>query len=327
MDRRLCFTEEEDELLARGWPRCVRLIDDHPDNRRPVSSARAYFEGARAYGAEWPREVAREVLRADGASRKSSRPVGKAEAKAFLARVLVAHDGAFAKEDQVRDAIYIVEAIAGPDETLETIASAFEGADDGEATPGLEYAPATVAFLMLRASPRTRDDVRPRLEAARERAQRAGWDACVRNFDLSLRGAPAVKETLLRGRQPCLELLDYAAGDPEYVRTLVARHPFATMSVRAVEIGGPETMARFARRCLRAFPASAYPQVLRDFGMIKAPETVDLALALAGRMHVKDAPLRWLVSHAEYARPLVEDLARHGSPLAKTVRRKLSGSW
>lgn len=326
MERRLCFTAEEDELLVRGWPRCVRLVDDHPDNRRPVSSARAYFAGERSYGAEWPREVARQVLRANG-SQKSSRTVGRAEAKSFLARMLVARDGAFAEEQQVTDAIYIVEAIAGSDDTLETVASAFEQPAGRDAPPGLVHAPATLSFLMLRASSRARDHLRPLFEVSRERAGRAGWDACVRNFDLSLRGARAVKETLLQRREPCLELLDYAADDPEYVRALVARLPFATMSVRAVQIGGLETMGRLARRCLRAFPASEFPHVLRDFGMIKAPETVDLALALVGRMHVKDAPLRWLLSHADYARPLVEDLARRGSPLAKTVRRKLAGSW
>ncbi|HEY1957702.1 MAG TPA: hypothetical protein VGH28_18910 [Polyangiaceae bacterium] len=326
MDR-ICFTSTEDDLLARGWPRCAELVDGHPDGRRPASSAAAYFASKRWYGAEIPREVAVQILRS-GRSEPSSKPVAKAEAKAILAGALDSRRLPLTEARQVADLVFIVEHIAGTNDTLETITAAFEAVETRRVpSPALVAAPATLAFLLMRAPPSARTAFRSRLEAQRERVARAGWDVCTRNFDLSLNGTPIVKQLVWRRRDPDLELLDYAVDDPEFVRLLVARHPLAKISVRAVAIGGLATMSSLAPRCLRAFPARAFPALLRDFGMVKSPETVDLALALVGRTHVKDAPLRWLVAHATYARPLVEASAKSGSPIAKTVLRKLAGKW
>ena len=281
----------------------------------------------RWYGSELPREVAFQILRSAD-EQPTSTPVSKNEARSILAGALDSRRLPTTNARQVADVVFLVERIAGTTETLETIADAYEALDTRRVpSPAVVAAPATLAFLLLRASPSARAALQPRLEAQRERIARAGWDACVRSFDLSLRGAPFVKELVWRKRDPDLELLDYAADDPEFVRLVVARHPFAKISVRAVKIGGPETASSLAPRCLRAFPARAFPALLRDFGMVKSPETVDLALAFVGRTHVKDAPLRWLVAHAAYARPLVEASAKSGSPIAKTVMRKLAGKW
>lgn len=322
MERRIRFTSAEDELLARGWPRCIDLVDGHPDARRPATSAAAYFSSKRWYGAEWPREVAYQVLHG------SSSRVSKNEAVTLLAGALGGQSDLSTRAQHIADLIYIVERIAGTNETLETIASAFEAANTKRVpSPAFVAAPSTLAFLMLRASVAVRAQVRTRLEAQADRIERAGWEACTRNFGLSLRGAAAVKDLVWRKRAPDLELLDHAHDDAEFVRLLAARHPLGRMSVRAVQIGGLATMVGLSARCLHAFPARAFPILMRDFGMVRAPETVDLALSLVGRTHVKDAPIRWLVTHADYTRPIVEDLARTGSPLAKTVLRRLVGAW
>jgi len=58
---------------------------------------------------------------------------------------------------------------------------------------------------------------------------------------------------------------------------------------------------------------------MRDFGMIRARETVELALSLVGRSTAKDAPAKWIAAHAEYAMPIVEAYASRGSTKAKAI--------
>jgi hypothetical protein len=48
------------------------------------------------------------------------------------------------------------------------------------------------------------------------------------------------------------------------------------------------------------------PAVVRDFGMLRAPEVVMFMASLLGKSSVKDASLEWLKSHASYARPILE---------------------
>jgi len=61
---RICFTEADDELLAKGWPHMVRLADGHPHDKNATKSALAWLGAIDPkYRSEWPREVANRAMR------------------------------------------------------------------------------------------------------------------------------------------------------------------------------------------------------------------------------------------------------------------------
>ncbi len=70
----------------------------------------------------------------------------------------------------------------------------------------------------------------------------------------------------------------------------------------------------------RKWPAVQMPAVVRDLGMIRAPEIVTFMASLVGKSSVKDAPITWLCAHADYARPVLD---KSKTDAAKLVLRKL----
>jgi hypothetical protein len=75
------------------------------------------------------------------------------------------------------------------------------------------------------------------------------------------------------------------------------------MSVRLAKLAGVSVLDGLMKR---KFSSPELVAALRDFGMVRAPEVVELALSLVGKSALKEAPLEWLVAHADYARPIVE---------------------
>ncbi len=341
----VCFTEAEDDLLASGWPRMVRLVDGHPHDRNPTKSALAWVASSRAkYFSDWPREVAYRALRAGPAFRvpsataskvrlgprdlaaiSKSGPLPTADVKAALVSVVASLD-AYVYESRVRDWIFIVEAVIGADETLEAIAEGFERSNTAIRVTATSWrvsvkqrVAATLGFLLLRVSKERAKEHAARLAeqharfAAAAKTQPA-WVGCVDAFDVSLNGAAAVKRRL--GRRKSTILAEYAHDDPDYVRECVAEDATAPMSVRLVAIAGTGVMKGLAKR---RWYAAELPSAMRDFGMVRAPETVELALSLFGKSAAKDAPIHWLTTHADYARPIVERAAKAGSASAKAA--------
>jgi hypothetical protein len=350
----LCFTKEEDARLARGWPHCVVFVDGHPHDARPLPSATAVVGNIDAkYRTEWPREVAYRFLRAgcitqfrksnfaDSKLTKATReiletpgPMSKDEAKRALADAVVSCEQHYAFK--VQDFVYGIEALIGSDDALDALVTGFEASSTSLPASGgtplhtyfKTYAAGALGMMLLRASPSAKKKLLPRLEAQAERFGAAGkkhrdWGWCGEHFDMSLHGAAGVKRVMTGSVQ--MDYLVYAHDDPDFVRDSAAALPKSAMSVRLVSIGG---LALMKGLLARKFPAPALPSVLRDFGMIRAPEAAELALSLVGKASVKDAPLRWLVTHAELARPVVEEAAKRGakSAVAKSVLKQLPRS-
>ncbi len=119
-----------------------------------------------------------------------------------------------------------------------------------------------------------------------------------------------------------LDWVEYAHDDPDFVRACAVKEPKQSMSVRIVQLGGLETMKGLLKRKVSA---PKQPAALRDFGMVRAPESVELVLSLVGKTSAKDAPLKWLVAHADYARPFVERSAKAGSATAKAALAQMRG--
>jgi hypothetical protein len=176
-----------------------------------------------------------------------------------------------------------------------------------------------VGFLLLRASKDRAKKLTERLAAQHDRFATAAktdrrWRWCAEHFDMSLNGATGVKRAW-PGRKSTI-IAEYAHDDPDYVRECVAENPTAPMSVRLVAIAGADVMKGLAKR---RWYAAELPSVMRDFGMVRTPETVELALSLVGKSAAKDAPIKWLAEHADYARPMVERAAKAGNASAKAA--------
>jgi hypothetical protein len=340
---RLCFTEDEDALLAKGWPHLVRFVDGHPHDRSPARSALAWLATSRddKYHSEWPREVGYRVLRfgprikmatgtvastklnkLDLAHAETSGPPDLAELKKALIQT-VASFSTPTTPVKGRDWVLLAEAALGTDQTLDAIAAGFE---QTRANPRLDVfklrfkqsVASVIAFMLLRTARREEHVERLSVQLARFSAiaaKHAGWSQVTRDLDASLNGSVAVKRWLGTTRMS-VHFAQYAADDPDYVRACVATDKTAPMAVRIVAIAGATVMKDITKR---RWPAADLPSVVRDFGMIRAPETVELVLSLVGKSSVKDMPLRWLQSRVDYARPLVERAAKRGSASAKRV--------
>ena len=312
--KHLCFTENDDALLAQGWPRQVRLVDGHPHDATAKKRALAWLGRHDAtYFSDWPREVAHEVLRA------ISKPAP--DVKTAVTRTVASFD-ARAMSQKIIDWVFIAETILGTDETLDAIADGFDGCKRASDTQA--WVAATVGFLLLRASTRRKPKLVSRLAEQQTRfassaKKTASWRAAADYLDVALGGAAAVKR--LMSKRESFYWLEHAHDDPEYVRDRVAQNQKQGISVRLVEIAGLDVLKGLTKR---SWAAAEYPSTIRDLGMVRAPEVVELALSLIGRPAAKDAPLRWLVSHADYARPIVDHAARRGDARAKAARSQMA---
>ncbi len=346
----LCFTAADEALLAGGWPRQVRLVDGHPHDKNPVKSATAWLASYQAkYHSDWPREVAYRALRAgprikiagataahvklnrnDVARLEAPGRMSVAETRAALVE-LVASFRAHTVDLKVRDWVYIAETILGADATLDAIA---EGFDEVAKKPVSRWVPehecvakavaSILGFVLLRAPKKNIKKHTERLAEHHARFSTAAvkerrWQHTVGYFDMSLNGAAGVMR-YARGRKSTW-WAEYAHDDPDYVRDCVAADSTAPMSVRLVSIAGVEVMKNLTKR---RFYADELPSVMRDFGMVRAPEAVELALSLIGKSTTKDAPIQWLKAHVEYARPFVERAAKSGEHKAKVALRLMA---
>ncbi len=347
--QRVCFDEADDVLRASGWPHRVIFVDGHPHEARADKFAfSALSSGVEKYHGVWPREVAYRYVRAIAASRfdrwrlkqeKKPRaafkalsiagPPTKAEAKSWLVDAVVSY--ADHEHIEAEEFVYLIEAIIGADEALDALATGFETATDKIDRRGRNFYQAdfkgavagAIAFVALRASKSARARHLPRLAKEQVRFTKAAvktddFEFCAESLALSLEGSVAIKRRFGANAEK-LRYLDYAGDDPDWVRELVAANPEAGCTIRLVAIAGVAAMKNLAN-C--AFSAGQLAPALRDFGMVRAPESVAFAISLLGRTSVKDAPIKWLIAHADYARPFVERAAKHG-PNAAVARAAL----
>jgi hypothetical protein len=321
----ITFTEEEQKLLDRGWPRMIRLVDGHAHDAHPEKAALAWASRSRddVYHSEIPREVAKVALsigpRWVPRGKRVKRDAGAPGE--LLAKHVAGFTGG-TTVDHARDYVFLVEAFIGADATLDAIAAGFESMR-GEPRDVFALAFKTgvasaIGFLLLRAKhakkhTRTLEAIRLTLGS-----KKPHWRMTAGYLDASLHGRVGLDRWLGPSRRSLI-WAEYAEGDPDYVKTCIAEcEAAAPMSVRLVAIAGTSAMKNIARRKWYADDLRA---VMRDFGMIRAPETVELALSLVGRTTVKDAPVKWIAAHADYAMPIVEKIT--SGERAAAIRRSL----
>jgi len=346
----ICFDPKDDEKLARGWPNVAQLADDGKADKAAAKAAmKAYGAIDPVHYTVWSRNVLVRFLRAGRAAldAKATAYDDRQEEMAELAQK-AAGEGAslgaaeavealhrlFAKGTEIypfqTDAfVYGVESIAGTDAVLDAIAEDIAGVKKQPSSPVSHMAAAT-GFLLLRASPKAAKRARAALDKAVANVPKkrsSEWEDFANALDLSLNGTAAVRRIAAGAKWCSLDGWRGLIGRPdvEYaddatlVREMVAKAKAdAPMSVRVAWLGGTETLAGLSAR---KWPARQMPAVVRDFGMIRAPEVVELMLSLVGKSSVKDAPMQWFKDHASYAKPI---LAKSRSSMAKTVLGQLA---
>jgi hypothetical protein len=326
----------------------VRLVDGHVHDKNATKSALAWLATIDPkYRSEWPREVANRAMRVGPVVQfvKSSQPsnaITKASQKAIETAGPLSKDEARAKlfdvvckldehsyEFKVAEYVYLIETVIGADAALDAIAEGFEKSKPQVVKPGAgtpmesyikKYVAGTIGFLLLRAKKSA--PLRKRLEAQHARfatiAKKSDdWEWCALTFDRALNGSAAFKRQLAAGWKTSLAYLDHVNDDPDLVRDCVKKEPKQSMSVRLAKLGGAGVLEGLVKR---KFSSPELVAALRDFGMVKSPEVVELALSLVGKSALKDAPLEWLVAHADYAKPIVQ---RSKTTTAKAVLARL----
>lgn len=341
----LCFDEKDERKLARGWPNLIVPVDGLAQDKRPAAAAeRAWGAIDPIYFTEWPRLTLHRYLHAAmqtvyvqyteqhwAAIQAGFQEADPPEAKDLLdALRRLFREGYDTYQFHERAFVYGTETLAGTDATLATIIDEMVHFTVPETNPGLNHIcraslADTTHFLMLRASPAAAKAAREGLaKAAAFSGPRKGYDEYFEALDYVANGAAAVKRCM--GKWINLEVTaysmgagaEYAGDDPEFVRECVKKaDKKAPMSVRVAWLGGAATLDGLEARKWRA---AELPSVVRDFGMLRDPNVVNLMLSLVGKSSVKDGPIEWFRAHADYAKPL---LAKKSTPAAKAVLRQL----
>ncbi len=347
----ICFDSKDDELLAQGWPHLAKPIDGHKADKAPGKAAlKAHGACDPIYFTEWPRQTLSRFLRIEASAvmapgktydermAQMNELATKASEDASPLLAAEAIDGLtqmFRKSEEIYPFqscafVYGVETIAGTDAVLDVLARELDACTPKSVTTAKTSMAQAVGFLLLRASPpcakRTRAALDKTYAAANaQKTKSEDFQSHVEALDCALHGADAVRRSVSGdwvdldvafglGSTPPIHFAD----DPKLVQKLVARaDATGPMSVRVAFLGGPSVLSGLARR---KWPAAQIPSVVRDFGMIRAPEVVELMLALISKSSAKDGPIHWFRSHADYARPL---LTKAKSDTAKAVLRQL----
>ena len=319
----ITFTDEEQSMLDRGWPRMVRLIDGHAHDKDPEKAALAWGASWRGdtYHSEWPRAAASLAVRlGPRIAPKGKRRKPHAGAPEEILRKQLGVFSGDTTSDHAREWVFLVESLAGTEATLDAIADGFESMRgeprDVFALHFQTGVASAVGFVLLRAKNRKKHTRRLEAFRATIATKKPHWRMAEGHLDASLNGRAGIDRWLGPARRSVIAA-EYAFDDPAYVQACVDEgEPSVPFSVRLAAIAGPDVMKNITRR---KFYADDLQAVIRDFGMIRAPETVDLVLSLVGRTTAKDAPVKWIAAHAEYAMPILESYAARGSTRAKAV--------
>jgi hypothetical protein len=292
----LCFTEEDTEKLARGWPYLIVPIDGQKADKTSAAASKAFYASDPIFFTEWPRKTLHRYLRfglpmwnvGDDDAAKAALEDDTVPAADDLLALLRKRfrRGTYKGPFHYRNLVWGVEAIAGTDATLDAITEEMEVPDESVPSSTIvdvrEAIVTATSFMLLRASLSVATSARERMDRVLRSTQDAGelFEAYRGAIDFVLHGAAGTKRFLEKWPNPvwlevptmyCSASLDYAIDDGPFVRELLTKsRPLSNgMSVRVAALGGPEALALLPKR---KWPAVQMPAVVRDFGMIRAPE-------------------------------------------------------
>ncbi len=241
----LCFSKDNEEKLARGWPNLIVAVDGLPQDKRAATAAeKAWRVSDPIYFTEWPRQTLHRFMHAAiqtvflqytpehwAAIRAGFAKADPPTADALLdALRRLFREGYDTYQFQERAFVYGVETIAGTDATLAALVDEMVRFAVPKEDSGLNHVcraalAETTYFLMLRASKAAVKEARAGLaKAAAFSGPKKGYDEYFEALDYVANGAAGVKRcmgTWINVEVSALSTgasLEYAADDPYYVR-------------------------------------------------------------------------------------------------------------
>lgn len=338
----VAFEPAHDLEFALGFPHFRLLLDGHPDDAKAAAVAKNSIQSVTSFGyrLSWPREVAMRIARAGASSkvrihkwtpdadRVVSRegPIGRDEAAKLLSALLKAREPL---NPAGKEVAYIVEAVLGPDATAEMMIDSLEQMEKPPHFGGVLVK--QLGFVLHRVAAGSAASHRARLQAVFDRWTRTvykvdelppirssdmGHSAGLRGLDIVLHGRVGAERSLVRV-QSGLDIhgVEHVVDDAAFVEKMVMQemtYPSAMRWVpdaRLAFLGGPSVVDHYRRRISGLKLVADQKYVVATFGRIRSPSVVRLMLAMSATTKATTEAFAWLKAHAEYATPVLQQIA------------------
>jgi hypothetical protein len=349
--RALCFRQEDDEALARGYPHLIELTDEPLDAKKAQKlAAKAAHDDRLAttkLRVRFPRAASSHFVRGARAKEFQSwtRTGGPAPESAFADGSAVSPDEAHelvalsvkvagcSSNPNHRAFYYVLEALVGTEIVAAAILDALEAMPDKRLThePGgpdrkTAFAVCALGMMLVRVPAGARAAQTKRLRAllgrahaASNKAKSTGWEI-VGALERVLDGWGAPSLAQADGYKYASEYV-FATNDLDRLRTALADPEmildYGLLDVRFVYLLGPDIVASLGkRRPLKQVVSTMF----EDLGMIRHPLVATLFLEYVGKPMAKDMPLQWFRAHSDWARPILDAMRK---PQAAAILRSL----
>ncbi len=347
----ISFSAESDLSLALGWPFLLQL-------ERALSPSDAVAETLSRLSSTvpprvWPIDLATRAVRLlavgyvkfpgepkpDAAAAASrAEPFAVAEAKELLATMFARPLPGWRHAPWMLNAL---EALGGGGPVVDAVLDALESGNDNwrgvkpmpsslvsriayvvrrlpeaEAQPRRERAKKLLQAALEKV-PRLLDDDKLRLVPARRLVMVIDEPELIHQGGARMDGVLSLYDAAFLGREAFLDALRKKGKPTEG----------AEASAQYVVAGGPDVLdielERWSAYGTNMDKAAAHAYVLEQYGMFRLPGAVALIADMAAKSAVKGDALAWLETHATFAQPVLEQLAKSSSPAKASADKAL----
>jgi hypothetical protein len=340
--RKLCFTRENDERLALGYPHMIELTDEPLDAKKAQAFAAKAAYDTMPHRVRFPRVAAPHYVRVARAQEFQGDRESPPPAAAFA-------DGSPVSKDEARELVrttidadgvtfwayhetfyFLLEALVGTETVVDAILDGLEALPPKRITNelfnGRDRKTAGAAFLLgfmfLRLPPKARAPREKRLRALLDRSH-ALLAKTKKKTDGEI--VPAIERVLDGWSAPSLSAGGYvyssryafATDDLDRLRALLAEketiYDYGMLDVRFVYLLGPEIIDAIGKRRPKKEQLAV---MLEDLGMLEHASVASLFLEYVGKPMAKDRPIKWFRAHADWAKPILKSMKNNASAKA-----------
>jgi hypothetical protein len=328
-----CFDAAGDEAFALGWPHIRRTVDVPVDHKR--FAAQRLLDTQFDLAIDWPHDLAASLVHSWGTGAlfdmaPGSREFRKAtlmatwrteapsvdEVRSYIA-ARMERSPPWSSDRATESFVLLMEALTTTEWVLDAILDALESLSLSQLHEPLTQ-PAWITFqlgyLLLRVPEAKAKSSRTRMQAlVRDRAgvyegsimQVQQSASHVRSLLLVLQGAPIADRFTDRG----VRWYTHAVEHPKTVQTRVANHPGGgNPDVRLAWLSDPDILHHPLYQRYPTMPPRDQLWFQQCLAPVKHPEAVGLMAKLL-RTSARQPALDWLKQHADYAKPLLEEMS------------------
>lgn len=328
--------DDMDARYACGWPHLRRLVDA-PEPKNVLAAVREELDAVDpVFGVDVHREVATRFLHAmtvdrrDAAARAEAiartSPIDDGVLRAILERLcpaLVKEIYAF----RIHDATWLLEAFLGAEHVAEAMVEQFVKATNRKLWTQLDNAhdhafhfAHAFAFLRLRMPAARWKKIIAPLAAVKP-------SSLLFTERLALIADPkrAVPQKTEAMRMITFDVL-IERDDPEPLRAYVAKWGPQWRTPRLLHVAGAELMDDWKMDGLTRLPAWWQERIVAEFGTIRSRGVVRAMMWLLSGRSAKQEAAAWLRAHADFARPVLDEISGDEAKLAATAREVIGGT-